>query len=213
MTEISMRSGQPLPSRATIGGFLYVIEFSEGTVKVGSTLAPADRIHSHRVSGEPFGITIVDWWLSGNHADYLDTEQRLIRHVTHFAYSRRARREYFRNISYLKVVALAQRLSRGDHLEPGPRYTRSGEQMYSLKQVEAMTGFFPADYLHRGCWTRRYICEIRDGAYYFTYPRIQALFAQHTQGGSAPWPVFATHRRPTQSLRHRRAARERMAAA
>lgn len=100
-----------LPERATWGGYIYVLAFSDAkaTVKVGSTLDPKARFSSHHGAGDPFGISIVEWCLSPEHGRHLETEKDLIRLAEQLG-GLKSRREYFTGVAFADVVAQAQRI-------------------------------------------------------------------------------------------------------
>lgn len=101
-----------LPERATWGGYIYVIAFTDAkaTVKVGSTSDPRSRFLSHLGAGEPFGISIGEWCLSPEHARHLETERLLIQAAEQLG-GQKSRREYFTDVTFADVVAQAQRIS------------------------------------------------------------------------------------------------------
>lgn len=61
-----------------LGGYLYLLGLSSGSVKIGSTRNPRERADYHRRIAAVYGITLGDGWLSPRHANYRDTEQQLI---------------------------------------------------------------------------------------------------------------------------------------
>ena len=66
----------PGPSRA--GGYLYVVQFNSGVVKVGRTMNPSARLKSHATGGRPHGISVVAQWLSQPHLAAKRNERLLI---------------------------------------------------------------------------------------------------------------------------------------
>lgn len=102
-----------LPGSATIGGFVYAALFTNGTIKVGSTNNPAERLPEHGRSAAAFDIDIDDWWVSDEHDDYLITEQALIAAVGQMG-GRRSRREYFQGLQFQAVVQAARNICQSD---------------------------------------------------------------------------------------------------
>ncbi|MGY1672177.1 hypothetical protein [Geodermatophilus sp. SYSU D00710] len=100
-------------------GYLYVIEFSLGVVKVGETNTPQARASFHERDVARFGGTMTRWWLSDLHLNYRENEAELI------AAGRRLGRllggsEYFADCSFDDLVAVAQRLQAASPIErPG----------------------------------------------------------------------------------------------
>jgi hypothetical protein len=96
-----------LPSVQAGGGFIYIIQFSNGTVKVGSTFLPSTRFRTHQSNASAFAVTIERWWTSGELEDYVAAEDRLIELAASLG-GRRARREYFHDIDYDTLVGLVE---------------------------------------------------------------------------------------------------------
>lgn len=53
-----------MPSSNARGVYLYVIEFSDGVVKVGQTVRPAERFAEHERDAKKIGCTTRRRWLS-----------------------------------------------------------------------------------------------------------------------------------------------------
>lgn len=88
-------------------GFLYVLRFSTGTVKVGQTWDLRRRISEHRRNAEAYNVAITSLWTSPPHVNYLDNEIALIGYCD--GLSVKARREYFHEIEFQAVVDFALR--------------------------------------------------------------------------------------------------------
>lgn len=98
-------------ARALVGaptgrGYLYVILFSTGVVKVGQTRDPQRRFAEHRRQAEVFDVSIHDVWLSGEHDDYMTNETLLKAHCSRIATP--IKPEYFRDVDFGTVVAFAR---------------------------------------------------------------------------------------------------------
>lgn len=104
-----------LPKYVPGEGFLYVIQFSTGAVKVGMTEDPRRRIGEHRRDAEAFKVAITNFWLSPAHWNFRDNEVALINRCAEV--SSRARREYFHEITFPDAVSIAAGL---------PYYTEHG---------------------------------------------------------------------------------------
>lgn len=87
-------------------GFLYILKFSAGGVKVGQTMDLRRRLSEHRRGAEAYGVVITDYWVSPAHANYLDNEIELIGFCDGIS-ATRAKREYFHGIEYRDVVRFA----------------------------------------------------------------------------------------------------------
>jgi hypothetical protein len=99
-----------LPGKAKYGGYVYAIQFDNGTVKVGATSNPRARVSSHEAQAEGFGIAISDRWLSPLHDAIYETEKRLIALAAGLG-GRVIRREFFAGIDFDALVSQASRLS------------------------------------------------------------------------------------------------------
>ncbi|MER7280457.1 GIY-YIG nuclease family protein [Dactylosporangium sp. NPDC000244] len=98
-----------LPPSLDGEGYLYVIEFSTGVIKVGQTADPRRRLPEHRRDADAFKVAIVNFWISPAHWNYLDNEIDLINRCMQV--SSRARREYFRDLSFVTAVGFANELT------------------------------------------------------------------------------------------------------
>ncbi|UYP17745.1 GIY-YIG nuclease family protein [Rhodococcus sp. Z13] len=85
-------------------GYLYIIEFSTGTMKVGRTNNPRGRIRTHWEHARKFGADITRLWLSVPHTGYRDNETSLLRELG----TPSAGTEYFTSKNFDDVVALAE---------------------------------------------------------------------------------------------------------
>lgn len=99
--EISIDPLPALPGE----GFVYVITFSTGVVKVGQTIDLRRRFAEHRRDAEAYNVVITNYWVSCAHVNYLDNEIELIGFCDGFG--ARAKREYFHDINFDVVVRFA----------------------------------------------------------------------------------------------------------
>jgi GntR family transcriptional regulator len=98
-----------LPGKSPLGSYIYVVHFNVGVIKVGFTRKPTDRIGRYRSNLSPFGIAIVDMWLSEPHGQAEDNERLLL----DFCRARAedvSRGEYFTGIGFREVVTFASTL-------------------------------------------------------------------------------------------------------
>jgi len=101
----------PEPPTHDKSGYLYALELSNGTVKLGMSANPASRIDTHRAAAGTLGLTIRRAWQS--HAAYVDgyraeTAALDIAHTMTGTARTYARRENFPRLDF---DALTQRLS------------------------------------------------------------------------------------------------------
>jgi hypothetical protein len=96
--------------RAEYGGYLYVLLFDNGTVKLGCSANPGRRIESHRGNAEGFGIEALRVWISPLHDDYIRTEKELIAQAEMLG-GKQIRKEYFAGVDFAAVVTAARRIT------------------------------------------------------------------------------------------------------
>ncbi len=87
-------------------GYLYVILFSTGAIKIGQSRVPRRRLGEHRRDAAVFGVNITRYWISRPHVGFLRTEAALIDACLQ-AKGRQFRREYFSDIAFDIAVGLA----------------------------------------------------------------------------------------------------------
>jgi hypothetical protein len=98
-----------LPKDRDFRGYVYVVEYTDGLLKVGRTIRPAARIATHKEHGDSFGNAMVRVWMSPPHVNFAANELTLIRAVEKMASVQR-RKEYFVGCPFLAAVGLAQQL-------------------------------------------------------------------------------------------------------
>lgn len=98
-----------LPRQPKNEGYLYVVGFDTGTVKVGHTEDPKRRLGQHRGEAEAFGVHVTNYWISPSHIDFRGNETRLINACARV--SRRTRKEYFHEVGYERAVQFASALT------------------------------------------------------------------------------------------------------
>lgn len=59
-------------------GYAYVLEFSNGVIKVGQTKAPLVRVRQHELKAQAVGVSLMRTWVSPLHRAYSRTEKALI---------------------------------------------------------------------------------------------------------------------------------------
>lgn len=76
-----MAASQPtavMPGRSAMGGYVYLILFSSGAIKVGHTQNPATRMKSHAATARAHGVEIAAHWVSQPITNSRQNERRLI---------------------------------------------------------------------------------------------------------------------------------------
>lgn len=98
-----------LPRQPKGEGYLYVVEFSTGYVKVGYTEDPKTRLGNHRNEAAAFGVHVTNYWISVPHSNFQANERRLINQCEKV--SPRTRKEYFHTVGYARAVEFASSLT------------------------------------------------------------------------------------------------------
>ncbi len=91
-------------------GYLYVLQFSTGVIKVGQTTRIHRRLGEHRRDAAAFGVNITRCWVSRPHRGFLKTEAALIEACL-IAKGRRVRQEYFSGVAFDVAVGFADQLA------------------------------------------------------------------------------------------------------
>ncbi|BBC29971.1 hypothetical protein SGFS_012650 [Streptomyces graminofaciens] len=106
---VSQPTLRGVPRKSPLGGYLYVIRFSVDVVKVGMSVAPANRLHAHHGYSRGLGISVTDQWVSKPHAQAKKNEAELIK-FCRFHAARVNSREYFAGLEFSSVVWFAETL-------------------------------------------------------------------------------------------------------
>lgn len=92
--------------KTKVGGYLYVVGFDNGLVKVGRTSNPKVRLSTIKGAARTHGATVVSNWLSPLHLSFKPNEKALIQAIREAGGSS-AQREYFRGVAFDRAVAEA----------------------------------------------------------------------------------------------------------
>ena len=95
-------------SRDCAAGWLYVVEFTFGVIKVGRTVDPRNRIQRHIKDATRFGGTVSKFWLSSAHPEWKVNEGQLI--VWSYSRGRQTFGEYFADLGFDAAVTYAAAL-------------------------------------------------------------------------------------------------------
>lgn len=98
-----------LPGKTRFGGYVYVAEFDNGTVKVGMTSDPRSRLAAYASSAGVFEVHPLRGWLSPLHLNPGATEKTL-RDAFAALGSIAAGREWFTEVSFEDAVSTATSL-------------------------------------------------------------------------------------------------------
>lgn len=91
-------------------GYIYVLAFDNGTVKVGRTQNTDQRLNSHKSDAGKFGVTLTDHWVSPPHTEWMRNEDELKKIAAGLGGTVR-RKEYFSGVDYATLAAAAEQLT------------------------------------------------------------------------------------------------------
>lgn len=170
-------------------GHIYVINFSGGIVKVGSTRTPTTRLRQHESDAAAFGRAVVGSWLSERHSGYLASESALIAYATSRA-GRRLRREYFQEVDISDLRRMAEALTASNGKLAVTIETRD-TAMFPLSQVRAMHPYLDIRDIRWKCAYQQVPSEVRNREFCLTRATIAELVRAHAEAN------------PSRSLRYR----------
>jgi hypothetical protein len=110
--------------RTSLERYVYVLEFSSGTVKVGQTGNPANRFKEHGNAAAAHGHTITRTWVSAPHIEFRENETALISFCAD-RWAAASGREAFEGAALDAIVEYAQ----------GLPYTRVTESELDARQA------------------------------------------------------------------------------
>jgi predicted GIY-YIG superfamily endonuclease len=90
-------------------GYIYVLAFANGTVKVGRTRNVDQRLGAHKSDARKYGIAVTDQWMSPCHLEWFENEERLKKIAASLGGTARSK-EYFGGVDFAAIVAEAQHL-------------------------------------------------------------------------------------------------------
>jgi DNA-binding XRE family transcriptional regulator len=91
-------------------GYVYLIAFDNGLVKVGRTRNIERRLIAHAQAAHNFGFAVTGKWVSPRHRGWMGNEDELIR-LAHELGGKQTTPEYFKNVSFEALVERARQLS------------------------------------------------------------------------------------------------------
>lgn len=101
-----------VPGPSEVGSYIYVVQFSSGTIKVGQTKDPTSRLRTHEAGARIHGVTVTDQWVSQPVAE----PRRLERSVIEFCksqYSSINGGEYFAGAEASEIIGFVETLEDG----------------------------------------------------------------------------------------------------
>jgi DNA-binding XRE family transcriptional regulator len=90
-------------------GFIYLIAFDNGLVKIGRTQDIERRLVAHARAAHSFGFTVTGKWVSPRHRGWFANEDELIR-LAHEMGGKPTTPEYFKDVSFDALVDKARQL-------------------------------------------------------------------------------------------------------
>ena len=101
-------------------GYVYVMAFDNGIVKVGRTQNIARRLITHAQSAHNFGIAVTGKWVSPLHGGWINNEDELIR-IAHELGGKPTTPEHFRGVSFEALRERARQLPFTSGVTPSRR--------------------------------------------------------------------------------------------
>lgn len=98
--------------RASTEGHVYILGYSDGMVKVGQSIQPADRVFEHAKQASHHGSRITRVWVSGPHLEWAQRERDLKRLCRKYG-TTRAGHEYFAGVEVDNLIADARERMQG----------------------------------------------------------------------------------------------------
>lgn len=144
MIRIALGDLSGIPAPGKYNGFVYIIEFTGGVVKIGMTTNPVGRITSHAHNARSFGLDVKQVWLSPEHCEYQENERILLASTSLVAEPMHGR-EFFKGLDSSVVLKLANELS-FKPITPEESAARSADADARMSAVTA--------------WTRQTVAEI-----------------------------------------------------
>lgn len=93
-----------------VGGFIYVVKFSDGVLKVGRAIDADHRLRTHESNARFHGRQVKSVWQSPRHVEWMQNEARLIQWCAERPGTRRVSTERFVGIPFTDAVAYAKSL-------------------------------------------------------------------------------------------------------
>lgn len=90
-------------------GYVYVIAFDSGLIKVGQTKNARTRFNTHQRTARSFGLTVADRWESPLHVGWLENERALKRIASELG-GKPTTPEYFSGVSFGALTEKARDL-------------------------------------------------------------------------------------------------------
>lgn len=99
----------PLSKARGDEGFLYLVEFNQGTLKVGYSKRPTARIKQHEKAADVFGISVKRTWISAPHREATENERLAITWCAAHATTVRGA-EWFTGVAFADAKAYIESL-------------------------------------------------------------------------------------------------------
>lgn len=126
-------------------GYVYVLAFTNGTVKVGRTQDTGKRLNAHKSDARKFGLTVTDEWVSPLHTEWLENEADL-KVLAASLGGTPLRQEYFKGVEFAAVAEKARELTftppeAGEQDPAGTCCTRPDDGIITAQRAIALEAF------------------------------------------------------------------------
>ena len=122
---------------------IYVVEFSDGRLKVGFTRNPESRLKQLKGDAASAGVEVAQTWTSPSHVEAAENEKALIEWCSKTSQAR-YKREYFKGVGFQEARQFARGLpmSKATERQLAEREARSAAVTEGLKSI--VRGTHPA---------------------------------------------------------------------
>jgi hypothetical protein len=142
MVQVETADIPTLPTSIKYAGFVYIIEFDNGTVKAGRTVEPPKRLANLIATSSGFRIHASRIWLSPAHADYCDNERRILEWARARAGSVQ-KNEYFTGLSVRETVEFANSLEFRQLTSEEAQQREAQDEKSAAELRKILTGIVP----------------------------------------------------------------------
>ena len=119
-------------------GYVYLIAFDNGLVKIGRTRNIERRLIAHAQAAHNFGFAVTGKWVSPRHRGWMGNEDELIR-LAHELGGKQTTPEYFRNVSFEVLAENARQLPFAANGAPSRRPALNAEAILHARIHKFLT--------------------------------------------------------------------------
>lgn len=175
-----------------MSGYVYVIAFDNGVVKVGRSQDVAHRVNQHEAMGRSFGLAVTADWRSPQHDGWIENEQELKR-LAHELGGVPNTDEYFTGVCFNALAAKAAELKFPPPRPEVPPPSQDPRKRARPRSLRKMPNWLPDEFAHftyeliprQGCAVEDAIEHLADRV--LTDPETMRLLAAQYVGKQLRW--------------------------